>query len=132
MPEFIDVVSMFNNFNLTGDPAGTLSIPSLTLDKDLQDNYIIDYTFFRNQSDVTSTSYYTSTHTGAVNIVDGSDYNSNMANVNIPSTVQSNSSWLKTAFSDDNIDGDGVVLMGTQNCDMHGQYKAGTKARAFC
>ena len=61
--DYNDYVDLLNSYNLTGNAYGTSVIPSISLGLDLDNHYIVSYTFFRNYSDITATNYYDSDDT---------------------------------------------------------------------
>ena len=123
MAEFSDVVSMFNTFNLTGDPAGTLTVPGISLQQDNLERCIITYTQFYSAADVSAASYYDSDDAVSVNFVDLPRFRSDI--VAATESILNPTGLYSVLFSDViNIDfqaptiGTGIVTFGQLTGDF--------------
>ena len=92
MSEFADFRYLLNDYNLTGEPAGALTVhnqnvikvPNLNVEKNGDNNHVITYSFFRTAEDIANAGYYNFTGSPSENIISTAEYRND-----IETTIQS-------------------------------------------
>jgi len=124
MTTYDDYQNLLFSYNFTGDAINTLAVPNINLARDQDGNLIIDYTVFRNITDVNSASYY-APYTAVTNeIATQSNYKQN-AETAFVSIMQGNFGDYGVMFSDvaqlkfeESTSGTGAITFG----QLNGQY----------
>lgn len=134
MTDYVDLVDLLNDYNFTGDPDGTLSIPGAVLTEE-DGKYIIEYTIFRNSADVANAGYY-STYT---------DINSSLAATTYKYSVEDAFSYImqgsfgsySVLFQDvanihfsEAVSGTGEITLG-QLTDAYSTFSSSPETTAF-
>ena len=78
MANFTDISYLLSGFNLTGNPAGTLTVPGISLLQDEQGQFIITYTQFLSAEEVAATNYYNTADDVVINFVNPNDFHTDI------------------------------------------------------